>query len=387
MRAPSGRSAATAAPSEDGQSRRGDRQGGKRSERSAGNAAGEPGERQGEEHEPSGQRTAQAGEQRERDDRQQVLGRDEEMQQPVVVGPEARVHEVGEHADRPQVSACQRNEPRQRDERPGPAQGGAPGGPAVDEPDADARSRAAGPSRSRSRGCRGRRWRPPAAPCRARGRGRSRRSRRGPRRSTSFGRASNRTAAPRPIAESAMPTSMPGSFTPSRPSVPPKAMTIGKVTGSSQTAGGPSCAPQSPTAIIASTWSRPETGCESPARNPVASPPARMRGEKSRRAEPREERERRGATPAHRIHPNRIAVRWIVQNAPSVPTAYPGSASTQRGQRIWSVRNARSRPSTMRMNPTWPISTPTLNAEQRERQVLAGQARARQRARRSRSRG
>ena len=31
--------------------------------------------------------------------------------------------------------------------------------------------------------------------------------------------------------------------------VPPKAMTIGNVTGSSHTAGGPSCAPQSPTAI------------------------------------------------------------------------------------------------------------------------------------------
>ena len=41
------------------------------------------------------------------------------------------------------------------------------------------------------------------------------------------------------MAESAMPTSMPGSFTPSRPSVPPKAITIGNVTGSSQTAGRP----------------------------------------------------------------------------------------------------------------------------------------------------
>jgi hypothetical protein len=29
----------------------------------------------------------------------------------------------------------------------------------------------------------------------------------------------------------------------------------------------------SPTAMIARTWSRPETGCDSPARNPVTSPP------------------------------------------------------------------------------------------------------------------
>ncbi len=60
--------------------------------------------------------------------------------------------------------------------------------------------------------------------------------------------------------ESAIPISTPGSGTPRSPSMPPSAITIGKVTGSIQTAGAPSCAPHSPTATIASTWSSPETG-------------------------------------------------------------------------------------------------------------------------------
>ena len=60
--------------------------------------------------------------------------------------------------------------------------------------------------------------------------------------------------------ESAMPTSTPGSGTPTSPSIPPNAITIGNVTGSSHTAGAPSCAPHSPTETIASTWSSPETG-------------------------------------------------------------------------------------------------------------------------------
>ena len=47
--------------------------------------------------------------------------------------------------------------------------------------------------------------------------------------------------------ESAMPTSTPGRGTPISPSIPPKAMTIGNVTGSSHTAGAPSWAPHRPT--------------------------------------------------------------------------------------------------------------------------------------------
>ena len=72
--------------------------------------------------------------------------------------------------------------------------------------------------------------------------------------------------------ESAIPTSTPGRGTPISPSIPPKAMTIGNVTGSSHTAGAPSWAPHRPTETIASTWSSPEIGWWSPARKPSARP-------------------------------------------------------------------------------------------------------------------
>ena len=42
------------------------------------------------------------------------------------------------------------------------------------------------------------------------------------------------------IADKAIPSSMPGIGTPMRPSIPPRAMTIGKATGKSQMAGVPS---------------------------------------------------------------------------------------------------------------------------------------------------
>src|SRR5262249_39682398 len=82
------------------------------------------------------------------------------------------------------------------------------------------------------------------------------------------GRTSNVSAAPSRIADVAMPYSMPGNGTPISPSMPPTAITIGKATGSSQIAGLPSCAPQRPTATIASTWSGPEIGCWKPLRKP-----------------------------------------------------------------------------------------------------------------------
>ncbi len=50
-----------------------------------------------------------------------------------------------------------------------------------------------------------------------------------------------------------MPISTPGSRTPASPRNPPNAITIGKVTGSIQIAGAPSCEPQIPTATIAKT--------------------------------------------------------------------------------------------------------------------------------------
>jgi hypothetical protein len=48
------------------------------------------------------------------------------------------------------------------------------------------------------------------------------------------------TRVPRTRAEMAIPTSTPGRATPMSPSVPPKAITMGKVTGRIQTGGGPS---------------------------------------------------------------------------------------------------------------------------------------------------
>ena len=69
----------------------------------------------------------------------------------------------------------------------------------------------------------------------------------------SGGFASDATISPSSTADSATPISTPGSGMPTRPRNPPTAITIGNVTGSSHTAGAPSCAPHRPTAIIAST--------------------------------------------------------------------------------------------------------------------------------------
>ena len=231
-----------------------------------------------------------------------------------------------------------------------------------------------------------RRLRRRAAPCRGRGRGRSRRSRRAAAAIPSFGRASKSTAAPRPIAESAMPTSMPGSFTPRRPSVPPKAMTIGNVTGSSHMAGGPSWAPQSPTAIMASTWSSPDTGCASPARNPVASPPrvwARARREQQSHASSRSESARAAKArrrPRSRSPPEEDG---RALDRPEGAERADGVARQRLDparppdleQRGTSARGAR----TSRTNPTWPISTPTLKPSSASGRSAPGQPRARQR--------
>jgi hypothetical protein len=61
-----------------------------------------------------------------------------------------------------------------------------------------------------------------------------------------------------------MATSGIGSGIFSTPSTAPSAITIGKVIGSTQIAGAPSCAPQMPTATIAIRWSTPVKGCSSP---------------------------------------------------------------------------------------------------------------------------
>ena len=56
----------------------------------------------------------------------------------------------------------------------------------------------------------------------------------------SGGRSANITTRPRTTAEAAMPTSRPGSGTPSSPTRPPSAIIMGKVTGKSHSAGAPS---------------------------------------------------------------------------------------------------------------------------------------------------
>ena len=105
--------------------------------------------------------------------------------------------------------------------------------------------------------------------------------------------------------------------------MPPIAMTSGNATGSTQIAGAPSCAPHKPTATIASTWSAPEIGCRKPVTKPVAFALQDVsqgglrpeRGQQSRRMGHRSLRRAR-----HRNAPISNATRWIVQNAPSVPT-------------------------------------------------------------------
>src|SRR5262247_3657152 len=127
---------------------------------------------------------------------------------------------------------------------------------------------------------------------------------------------------PRAMADTAMPTSMPDSGTPISASMPPHAITMGNVTGNSHTAGGPNCAPQTPTAIIASTWSRPDIGWYTPLLNPSASPPLVCAKAVSGHASSIAYAQRAHGSHAeayamlppgyHRIPPNSMAVRWMV---------------------------------------------------------------------------
>ena len=127
-------------------------------------------------------------------------------------------------------------------------------------------------SRSRSPCCRARRSDLAAVRSHARDHERWRRSPTSNAVAKSEARTSNITAAPRRMADAAIPYSMPGTGTPMSPSIPPNAMTSGNATGSTQMAGTPSCAPHRPTATIASTWSSPEIGCTNPVRKPAAAP-------------------------------------------------------------------------------------------------------------------
>ena len=215
---------------------------------------------------------------------------------------------------------------RPRDRRAGDAQQRPPPGPAVDGADRRCRPRAGSRSRSRSPCCRAARSGRAAARCRARGRGRSRRSRpRAPRRPSGGRTLEGITAAPSRIADAAMPNSTPGSGTPSKPSMPPIAMTIGNATGSTQIAGAPSCAPHRPTATIASTWSSAGDRMQE-ARSGSRRPRPAGRGaradcvQSAASSATRMDRTMRRCS-LHRSAPISSATRWIVQNAPSEPTA------------------------------------------------------------------
>ena len=104
-----------------------------------------------------------------------------------------------------------------------------------------------------------------------------------------------------------MPTSTAGIGTPAIPRAPPNAMTTGKVTGSSHRAGGPSCAPHSPTATMASTWSSPEIGWSQPREKPTGDvlPRVRERGGRPQETEENAKhdgRQAHGAPRPHRPH-------------------------------------------------------------------------------------
>src|SRR3984893_5596863 len=117
---------------------------------------------------------------------------------------------------------------------------------------------------------------------------------------------------------------------------------------------------------------------------------ATLVGENRERIEQKEENQERAAgrscvldevfhgvgNRAHGMMPKRIAARWIVQNAPSDPTGYPGSAWIQRGQRISNWRKERSRSKINSTNDNWPISTPTLNITSAKGISAAGTPRA-----------
>ena len=126
------------------------------------------------------------------------------------------------------------------------------------------------------------------------------------------------TIAPSTIADSAMPISTPGSGKPSRPISPPNAITSGNATGSTQIAGAPSTAPHRPTATIASTWSSPDTGWASPARNPAAWPLFFVR-----------ERDRRQQCEERNAHQQRSARRVLDSSCDALAAESPRAESSR----------------------------------------------------------
>ena len=90
---------------------------------------------------------------------------------------------------------------------------------------------------------------------------------------------------------------------------PPNAMTIGNVTGSSQMAGAPSCAPQRPTAIIASTWSSPGERVQKPGQKPARLSLLIVRQHAAAAASEQHQQNERHPRARHRRLPSSISVR------------------------------------------------------------------------------
>ena len=208
------------------------------------------------------------------------------------------------------------------------------------------RSRPRADSRWRSRTpcCRAVRSRPAGSSGRARSRGRWRRSRRGRRRPRAAGAAQHHRAAEN-HADEAMPISVPGSGTPMRPSMPPRAMTMGKATGSSQIAGAPELrAPQSHRDhghdMIEAGDRMPKADEETRSFRPCARAPARPARSTAARTAAAAARRAGFACAPHCAPPSRIATRWMVQNAPEradgvsraapAPSAASGSQGCER---------------------------------------------------------
>ncbi len=78
--------------------------------------------------------------------------------------------------------------------------------------------------------------------------------------------------------------------------------------------------PHRPTAIIASAWSSPDTGCSSPVMQAGRLARLLVRDTPRKPSRARDHVAASQVRDVHRSAPNRTAMRWIVQYAPSEPT-------------------------------------------------------------------
>ena len=283
--------------------------------------------------------------------RQQVVERHEQVRDPVVDRPETGGHEVGrggrgdekrhEHREsaperRRQQAAARAHAialavkytPARATPRSGHAERDPPPGPAVEEPDRDAHGVEQARGHDEADASTRARSGPRAARCRGRGRGRSRRR---PRARPPPRAAASPRASPSPRAAArrgAMPDLHAGQRAcPRARGSPRRPSPSGRSRAAATARAARAARPRGPTAIIASTWSRPETGWRRPVRKPAAAPVcswASAARATRRKAATRSGGPHRGVAPRDPLiaAPRKsIAVRWIVQKAPSTPTA------------------------------------------------------------------